>query len=367
MKNMVRNTINRFQKVVCITSLLIVFEQLYAFEKDASIAVLELAGNGVSVSNLGGFSNRLRTEMFNTDKFTVVERSLMNEILKEQKFQQSGCTTQECVIEVGQMLSVGYIVTGNVDKVGNLYSVAIRMVNVETGKIVKIEKEDCDQCQIEDVFKVTLYNLARKLAGLAGDRKVSKRTTVQNEEREIESFLRFKKIGLSEDEWGAYKETGLSIMDYKKIKTFGLSKLKVQELVKSNLTVDEFLTKEQERLQEEKKVLLEKQKKQDEIKKKKTIKAAKLSLKIITGTATVLLSGVALYYHNKVQDHIQKANDAIANYNAAESGVSSTELRLYKSTSLVEFDKADKYEKNRNQFFLLSLGFCAVFGISFTF
>ena len=49
-----------------------------------NIAVLELDGNGVSETDLGELSNRIRTELFNTGRFNVIERSRMDEILREQ-------------------------------------------------------------------------------------------------------------------------------------------------------------------------------------------------------------------------------------------------------------------------------------------
>ncbi len=55
-----------------------------------NIAVLELDGNGVSETDLGELSNRIRTELFNTGRFNVIERSRMDEILREQGVSTDG-------------------------------------------------------------------------------------------------------------------------------------------------------------------------------------------------------------------------------------------------------------------------------------
>ena len=47
---------------------------LFAQEKQ-NIAVMELEGNGVSKTDIIGLSNRLRTELFKTRKYFVIERS----------------------------------------------------------------------------------------------------------------------------------------------------------------------------------------------------------------------------------------------------------------------------------------------------
>jgi hypothetical protein len=140
------------------------------FSQPVNIAVLELEGNGVAKSDLGGLSNRLRTDLFKTEKFTVVERSKMDAILSEQGFQNTGCTDSECAVEIGQLIGVSKMIIGNVDKVGNIYSADIRMVDVGTGKIDKIASEECVSCSVGDVLQVTIHNVARKLAGLEADR-----------------------------------------------------------------------------------------------------------------------------------------------------------------------------------------------------
>ncbi|MDQ1331023.1 MAG: hypothetical protein QG578_1288, partial [Thermodesulfobacteriota bacterium] len=57
-------------------------------------------------------------EFSTSDKYEVIDRGTMNKILKEQKFQMTGCVAQECKVEAGQILGVGKIVTGSVGIVG---------------------------------------------------------------------------------------------------------------------------------------------------------------------------------------------------------------------------------------------------------
>jgi len=62
----------------------------------------------------------------------------MEEVLKEQGFQQTGCITDECMVRVGRLIGVQKIIGGSISKVGNIYSVSSRIVNVETGEIENI-------------------------------------------------------------------------------------------------------------------------------------------------------------------------------------------------------------------------------------
>lgn len=48
-------------------------------------------------------TNRFRDELVTTDKYKVIERGKMDEILQEQAFQQTGCTSDECAVEVDHL------------------------------------------------------------------------------------------------------------------------------------------------------------------------------------------------------------------------------------------------------------------------
>ena len=101
------------------------------------IAVVDFTGNSVSDDDCRALTDRLRQELFNTKHYKVIEREMMEEIIKEQGFQQSGCSTDECMVEVGKLIGVEKIVGGSISKVGRTYSVSSRIVSVETGKILK--------------------------------------------------------------------------------------------------------------------------------------------------------------------------------------------------------------------------------------
>jgi curli biogenesis system outer membrane secretion channel CsgG len=79
-----------------------IFAILYSYHSIASeripIAVLELNAEGISPSESRIISDRLRIDLFRTGKFTVLEREKMNEILQEQGFQHTGCTTNDCAV-----------------------------------------------------------------------------------------------------------------------------------------------------------------------------------------------------------------------------------------------------------------------------
>ncbi|MFC1481592.1 CsgG/HfaB family protein [Candidatus Neomarinimicrobiota bacterium] len=100
-----------------------------------SIAILDLDGRGISKFEAESLTDRLRSEMVKTGRITVVERGQMEQILSEQDFTTLGCTSDECAVEVGQLLGVTRMLAGSIGKVGSTFSLDIRTIDVTTGEI----------------------------------------------------------------------------------------------------------------------------------------------------------------------------------------------------------------------------------------
>ena len=107
-----------------------------------TIAVVDFDGKGVSVIEASALTDRFASELFNLGVYRLIERERVGEILEEQGFQQSGCTTAECAVEVGQLLGTEKIITGSISKVGNVFSVSSRIISVESGEIYKMSNYD---------------------------------------------------------------------------------------------------------------------------------------------------------------------------------------------------------------------------------
>jgi len=131
-----------------------------------NIAVLPFSGNSaMSENDLGAIAGRFESEMMRTGVFRVLERRNVDAILREQGFQQSGaCNTSECQVEVGQMLGVERIVTGEVSHMGKLWSLSVRMVDVGSGTVIKIHVLDI-KGSLETVLRGGCPEMADILAG----------------------------------------------------------------------------------------------------------------------------------------------------------------------------------------------------------
>ncbi len=132
-----------------------------------NIAVINLKNSaGVATGESELISDRLRGDLFNTGKVNVMERDQMQEILKEQGFQASGaCNDESCLVQMGQLLGVQSLVTGSLGKVGSMFLVNVRMIDVKTAKIVKVVSVDI-RGEIEDVVG-KLKDIAEQLVSSA--------------------------------------------------------------------------------------------------------------------------------------------------------------------------------------------------------
>ncbi|OGF48956.1 MAG: hypothetical protein A2231_10945 [Candidatus Firestonebacteria bacterium RIFOXYA2_FULL_40_8] len=107
------------------------------------IAVMELESQNVKISTSAIVGEFLRNELFKDGNFVVLERENVDKVLKEQKLQASGCTTNECIVEIGKILNVEQMLVGSVGMIGDEYCLNIRIVDVESGQVLITKTEVC--------------------------------------------------------------------------------------------------------------------------------------------------------------------------------------------------------------------------------
>lgn len=100
-----------------------------------TLAVLDVEAKNVSRENAEALTDLLRTELFNTGRFTVVERQKILKILDEQKFQMSGVTDADQAIQIGKLLNVKKIMIGTLTLLGNTHILNTRIVDVQSGQV----------------------------------------------------------------------------------------------------------------------------------------------------------------------------------------------------------------------------------------
>ena len=127
--------INRLLSILCVSFILAQVDD--GSQAKPTAAVLDFEGSGITTQEAQVLTQRLGSELVQTNALIMVERNQMSEIMDEQGFQQAGCTSAECAAEIGALLGVQKMITGSFGKIGNSYTIEARMFTVESGKTEK--------------------------------------------------------------------------------------------------------------------------------------------------------------------------------------------------------------------------------------
>ena len=138
---MSRKGLHRFAGVliVCIFSTLTGLADQDAVR---SIAVLEFEARGVSELEASTLTDRFRSELVRTHTFVQIERSRIDQITNEQKLQVSGVVSDAKLVEIGELLGAEFLVLGSIGKLANTYTIDLRVVEVQSGKIIASYSRD---------------------------------------------------------------------------------------------------------------------------------------------------------------------------------------------------------------------------------
>jgi TolB-like protein len=145
-------------------------------EEKLKIAVMDFGNTGgLSNEESVTLTNRLRSMLVRTNSLIVLERGKMEEILGEQGFQQTGCTSTECAVEVGKLLNVQKMVSGSIGRIGETYTIDLSLIDVATAAI--------EQSFISD-YKGAIDGLLSEMEGVAN--QIARRGAALKEE--VETF-----------------------------------------------------------------------------------------------------------------------------------------------------------------------------------
>ncbi len=123
---------------------LFIFTMAIAQESKPTVAILDFEGQGVDAAEVQTLTERMRTEIGNTKAVRLIERKAVEKIMAEQGLQQSGCTTDECAAEVGQLLGVQFMISGSIGKMGKSFTIDAKMFSVESGETVRTKSATHD-------------------------------------------------------------------------------------------------------------------------------------------------------------------------------------------------------------------------------
>lgn len=134
--------------------------QHMAEKKKTKIAVIPFQDLKTDmVTTLGKYiAEELTTALFNSGKFNIIERNLLNKVLDELKLSQTGAVDPSSAKELGKITGVDAVVTGTIQDLINRVAVNCRLIETETGNIFaaaseKIMKDESISKLMEEVIE----------------------------------------------------------------------------------------------------------------------------------------------------------------------------------------------------------------------
>lgn len=160
--------VNSFSRLLGVELVFVLIFSTSVLASGLTVAVDTFLSQGSSIFLGTSISEILRTELIGNRDIEVVERGQLGAVAEQQKLSLSGVVETGTAVQVGKLVGAKYFILGAVSKFGTLLVLTARLVDVETGNVMK----SFEQISREGESGVTLAtrNLAADmLAFFSGD------------------------------------------------------------------------------------------------------------------------------------------------------------------------------------------------------
>ena len=123
------------KKYVCLMFFLLTVSFLYGQTIKPRVGILDFVANNMSENDARIVGEMFTSELVLSGEYDVVDRKNIESIMGEMDFQMSGCTDSSCALEIGQILSLDYMIYGSISLLGEDYIITVYMINVGTAQI----------------------------------------------------------------------------------------------------------------------------------------------------------------------------------------------------------------------------------------
>ena len=133
------------------------------------IAIFDPTSSGAGVEEGIAVAVReiISSTFVNTGKYTIVERSLLEKVMNEQMFSNSGAVDDSQASEIGRLAGASKIVLSVITLAGQRYMLSIKMVDVNTASVERQKTQIVAPNQIFDIVEPLTYELLGETAAPA--------------------------------------------------------------------------------------------------------------------------------------------------------------------------------------------------------
>jgi TolB-like protein len=128
------------------------------------VAVISIEDNSTSGKYeklIAALPNLLNSQLANNKRIDVVERSRLIELLNEMKLSMTGLILESTAQQIGRTLGLNFVILGNFVEIGGEFRIDMRILEVESGKIITGNYVQGRESQLFDLID----SLAEKIEG----------------------------------------------------------------------------------------------------------------------------------------------------------------------------------------------------------
>lgn len=151
-----------------------------AQENKFRIAVFDPTSSGTSIDDGTKIAIReiISSTIVNTGKHAIVERSLLEKVMQEQAFSQSGIVDDSQMAEIGKLAGANKIVVSVVTLTGGRNMLSVKMIDVKTANVERQKVKVVTSGELLDVVEPMTLNLID--ADAPTEEQVTTTTTSKN-------------------------------------------------------------------------------------------------------------------------------------------------------------------------------------------
>ncbi len=154
------------------------------------LAVLDLEPKfGIEENLAEALSAIVRDEIHSYGEYVVMSREDLRQVAsREQMLQAMGCEEAgDCLLDFGRTLGTRFMIVGSISKIGNTYSVNLRMLDTK-GENAGLVNRVSDRCQCtEDGLITTIEDLSARIIGRKNRNELAKERAAAEEKKRREA------------------------------------------------------------------------------------------------------------------------------------------------------------------------------------
>lgn len=121
-------------------------------ERTIAVATFDITGKAVSKEEAESITELYITELVETGKLKIVDRTNFDKILHEMNFQDSDWSDAKKTVELGKVTNVSLIARGKIIKLGTKMYLSATVIDVKTANILSSAKQEFTS--LDDIFSI---------------------------------------------------------------------------------------------------------------------------------------------------------------------------------------------------------------------